>query len=102
MDRIDLILNKFVNSRLDHLGIDIVTNNPGYKEARENSDKLYNKLKATLTDEQIKLFDEFNEATNWESAIKEDLHYKLGDKDGYRIREFLDSDLSEFKGAAND
>ncbi|WP_288326609.1 hypothetical protein [uncultured Clostridium sp.] len=93
MSTIDINFNELLNNRLDHLGADVVINNPGYIEAKSNTDKLYNQLKDVLTEEQYKLFNEYNEAVNWKDAIAEDLSYKLGIKDGYKIRETLDTNL---------
>lgn len=93
MSNIDINFNELLNNRLDHLGADVVIKNPGYIEAKSNVDKIYNQLKDVLTEEQYKLFNEYNEATNWKDAIAEDLSYKLGVKDGYKIREALDTNL---------
>ena len=93
MSNMDINFNELLNNRLDHLGADVVINNLGYIEAKSNADKLYDQLKDVLTEEQYKLFNEYNEATSWRDAIAEDLCYKSGIKDGYKIRETLDTNL---------
>ena len=95
MERIDTIFDTTINHRLDDISSNIVTNDAGYKEAKNKTDELYDELKSILTPKQFELFDKYNEAESFQNAIIEDLHYKQGIKDGYRIRELLDINLVE-------
>lgn len=93
MSDIDINFNELLNNRLDYLGADVIIKDLGYIQAKSNADKIYNQLRSVLTEDQYKLFNEYNEASSWKNAIAEDLAYKLGIKDGYKIRELLSTNL---------
>ena len=71
--------------------------NDEYKEIDKRETQVYDKLRPQLTDEQLRLFDEFVDLYGGRHSLKEENYYLRGFKFGVRlIIECLDlSDIAE-------